>query len=127
VIAVAAPGPRQPGKEEAYTRALSEWLDRPDVRLTRVLKHLDWPSATEIFSALDLPLAEYEAYQQVLADVVRAGHVTRRLEDGAFRYRLFLEIPPPGRAMPTTPGYEGQELGEYFFWRGAWRDGRKPL
>jgi hypothetical protein len=111
--------------ESERTRALDEWLTRPDVRIARCLKQLDWATASDLFSALDLKHAEYDEFERALSSLVTSGHVLKRSYDGGLFYQLRNELEPPrpnDGSKPTRPGVrDGEELGAWFWWRGSWR------
>lgn len=104
--------------------ALDAWLQRPDVRLVRALRHLEWMTADQIFESIKIAPREIPLFARALARLVESGHVRRTGEPGYYHLERDLEPPAPPRARntaPIVPGNDGEERNGWFFWRGSWR------
>lgn len=105
-----------------YTRVLGEWLARPDVRISRALKSMEWVTAEVIFAAVTDDPLEFPMCAKALARLVKSGHVLRRGDPAVFRLEVELPVPRPAQSdAPAKPGTEGEERPGWFFWRGSWR------
>lgn len=123
--------------QPAYTRELSAWLERPEVRITRALRVGEWATREDLFGALDLRHDERARYQLKLERLIQDGLVRQRAEKGGVRYLLVRALKPPAPPAPDTddevthevlldaPGIDGavRQVGpvKEFFWRGQWR------
>lgn len=70
---------------------LDEILERPAVRLLRILRWWDDATAGDLFQAIDLPGHLEDSYLHVLRRMSRNGYVTRSglgLSHSPFHYRI---------------------------------------
>ncbi len=108
--------------DAAYNRLLGEWLARPDVRIARALKSLEWSTAEALFQKLEVTSPQIAEYARALARLVKSGHIEHRAPPECYRLARELATPPRAPvAVPSTPGTDGEEREGWFFWRGTWR------